>query len=265
MSAEVPPPSDDTPSVPSTFPWEHIIGSFWRRFFAYCLDAIILGAAGLAVTFPFRERLSHIGMWGPLLGSCIALPYFVILNSKIGNGQTLGKRIMDLQVVDGTGNTISLTKSLVRYSLFAIAVYLSATALPITRLPWIVFTLIALLISAISGATFYLVPFNRHTRQGIHDLAAGTYVADADILGPMKTPPIWKMHWVILTVLLAATWVFDNGFAEWRLSSAMIQDAKLVESIDGVQQVQVRNSGWLGRKWGKGKRTFVIDVLWRGN
>lgn len=265
MSIEAPPLSADPPAIPNTLPWEHAIGSLWRRIFAYFLDAIILGIAGWVVTFPFRERLSHVGAWGPLLGSCLALPYFVILNSRIGDGQTLGKRIMDLQVVDVHGNTIPLTKSLVRYSFFAVALYLQETAFPITRLPLLVSSLIVVLIYVISVATFYLVIFNRHTRQGVHDLAAGTYVTDADILGPVKTPPIWKVHWVVLAVLLTTVWILGGNFAGSGVSPAMLQDARLVESMDGVQQAQVRDLNWLGWKWGRERKIFVINVLWQGN
>lgn len=92
-----------------------------------------------------------------------------------------------MQVVDVHGNTISFLKSLVRYAVFAVPYYLNEISLPVTRTPWIVTSLIAVVIFAVGGATLYLVLFNRHTRQGIHDLAAGSYVADADKMGPLKT------------------------------------------------------------------------------
>lgn len=68
-------------------------------------------------------------------------------------------------------------------------------------LPEIVFTLISITVSVAIGATMYLIVFNRPRRQGVHDLAVGSFVADADMIGPLKLEPTWKMHWVILGVL----------------------------------------------------------------
>jgi hypothetical protein len=63
----------------------------------------------------------------------LAFPYFAILNSRIGNGQTPGKKWMHIQVTDVEGKTISFGKSSLRYVLFAVPYYLDNIAFPTTR------------------------------------------------------------------------------------------------------------------------------------
>lgn len=60
---------------------------------------IVVGIAGTLIALPFFEFFSRLGAWGRLVGFRLAVPYFVLLNSRIGKGQTLGKRAMHLQVV----------------------------------------------------------------------------------------------------------------------------------------------------------------------
>jgi uncharacterized RDD family membrane protein YckC len=173
------------------------LGSPWRRLLALFVNALLLGIVSGVMCIPFFEQLSRLGPWGRLIGFCIALPYFAILESRIGNGRTLGKRWMHLQVVDGHGNTISLGKSLLRSSLFAIPLFVNGLELPVTRTPWIVSSILSVLIFGLGGSTLYLLLFNRRTRQGINDLALGSYVTKANETGPLNRQAIWNTHWVI--------------------------------------------------------------------
>jgi hypothetical protein len=91
----------------------------------------------------------------------LALPYFAILDSSIGNGQTLGKRLMHLQVTDELGTTISFRRSVVRYGVFAVPYFLNGMSLPTTRTPWVVTTVLYLLIFGVGGTTLYLMLFNQ--------------------------------------------------------------------------------------------------------
>ncbi len=80
---------------------------FWRRVFAYSIDAILLGIIGLALGFTFYEHFLAIGQTGRLYGLVIYLAYFATMNSKIGNGQTLGKRMLGIKVVGLDGSTLT--------------------------------------------------------------------------------------------------------------------------------------------------------------
>ena len=108
-----------------------------------------------------------------------------------------------------------------------------------------VFTLISITVSVVMGATMYLIVFNRPRRQGVHDLAVGSFVADADMIGPLKLEPTWKMHWVILAVLaillFASGKLVENRLEKWGPMPQLLADVRLVEGMDGVQRA--RGSG----------------------
>ena len=122
---------------------------------------------------------------------------------------------MRLQVVDQHGMTISFWKSATRYAVLAVPFFLNEIELPFTRTPWVVFAAISFIIFGVGGVTMYLVFFNRRTRQGLHDLAVGSYVADAHVAGPLKPQPIWNGHWVILGSLLVLLVVLGNKLTKW--------------------------------------------------
>src|SRR5215469_14626762 len=125
------PPLAGEPQVPiSQLTPDREIGSLWRRIVAFVIDSIIVGIAGTLVALPFFDTFSRLGGWGRLVGFCLALPYFVLLNSRIGNGQTLGKRVMHLQVVDRRGEPISVPRSFVRYCVLSAPLFLNRLTLP---------------------------------------------------------------------------------------------------------------------------------------
>lgn len=268
MSILAPPLSGDPLSIVGSLPHDRAIGALWRRLVAFGIDGVIVGVVANVIAIPFFEAFSHLGPWGRLLGFCMALPYFVILNSSIGNGQTLGKRWMHVQVVDARGNPITVGKSLIRYAIFAIPYYLDDVPLPVTRTPWVLSSLISVVVFAVGGATLYLVFFNRNTRQGIHDLAVGSYVVEADRIGPPKTQEIWRWHWVILGALLLVlplvTRILGDNLAKWGPIPQLLQDVRLIENMDHVQQAGAQDLNW--SNWGgdEKKKILVINVRWTG-
>jgi uncharacterized RDD family membrane protein YckC len=268
LSSFAPPiPGHPLPTA-QILPPDRAIGSLWRRFVAFVVDGLIVGLGVTVVALPFFEAFSHLGPWGRLLGFFIALPYFAILDSRIGNGRTVGKRLMHLQVVDKNGTTISFGKSAVRYAVFAVPYFVNGILLPTSRTPWIVSTLLSLLIFGVGGATLYLVLFNRHTRQGIHDLATGSYIADADKSGSLKTEPIGKIHWAILGSLLLTlslgTAILGKKVANSGSFPQLLEDVRLIERMEGVQVAGVQDLTW--SNWGSGekKAILVINVYWTG-
>ncbi len=202
MSALAPPTASDPLAPDKVPPSDRAIGALWRRVAAFAIDGVIVGLVGFAITVPFFETFSRLGSWGPLVGFCLALPYFAILDSNVGNGQTLGKRLLHVQLIGKNGAPISFWRSTVRYTVFAVPYFLNELLLPSTRTPWVVTTLVSIIVFGLGGATLYLVLFNRHTRQGIHDLAVGSYVAEASKDGLLQIEPIWRVHWAILGLLL---------------------------------------------------------------
>ena len=103
--------------VAPTFP---PIANFWRRIFALLLDYLIIGFAGFILSLPFAFLLFKIGPYGRLIGLFIILPYFGIMNSKICNGQTLGKRMLKIAVRNKNNRNISLQLSFARIAILLI-------------------------------------------------------------------------------------------------------------------------------------------------
>ena len=69
------------------------IANFWRRIGALFIDTLILGLVGFLLGLTLESTFVQIGGWGRLIGFVIALVYFGAMNSKLFNGQTIGKKV----------------------------------------------------------------------------------------------------------------------------------------------------------------------------
>lgn len=107
---------------------------FWRRLFAFIVDSLILGIFGLIIGTMFFDFFAEIGVLGLLFGFSIALLYFGIQNSSICGGQTIGKRLLKIRVVDKENETISLQRSFVRFMILGPPYFLNGALLPPTLL-----------------------------------------------------------------------------------------------------------------------------------
>lgn len=178
------------------------ICGFWRRLFAFIIDVSILGIVGIAMGAMFYDSFAELGGWGRLLGFTVAFLYFGLLNSSIGNGQTFGKRLLKIQVVDKDSKTISISKSILRFMLLGIPYFLNGALIPPDIL---INTFISLILGLIvffgCGAIAYLYIFNRETRQSLHDLIIGTYVINVGSEKELIIKPVWKGHLVVVSIL----------------------------------------------------------------
>lgn len=266
MNTVIPPLAGD-PVLAAASTSGAVVGALWRRFVAFLVDGIILGFAGTIIAMPFFDAFVRLGAWGRLVGFCIALPYYALLNSKVGNGQTLGKKLLGLRVVNNTGLPISFSKSIARYVVLSVPFFLNQLTLPMSKTPEALLYLIGFLIFGLGFLTIYLVLFNRRTRQGPHDLIAGSYVVDASRPGEVTTQPIWVGHWVLLGCLVLSGCI-GWSLLQKKLSTiadfpAMMADIGLIENIPEVQAAGVSDMRW--SSWGGAhKRIYVVTVKWRG-
>lgn len=267
MSTVLPPLTGDPVIAPASTAGA-IIGALWRRFAAFSIDGIVLGFAGTIIAMPFFDAFVKLGAWGRLVGFCVALPYYTLLNSTVGNGQTLGKKMLGLRVVDKTGSPISLSKSIVRYTVLSVAFFLNQLTLPLSKTPEALLYLIGFIIFGLGFVTFYLVFFNRHTRQGPHDLIVGSFVVDSNRPGEVTTRPIWIGHWALLGVLVL-TGCLGANLLQKKISKladlpSMMADIGRIENIPDVQTAGVSDMRW--SSWGGShKRIYVVTVRWRGS
>ncbi|MBS0160282.1 MAG: RDD family protein [Nitrospira sp.] len=178
------------------------IAPFWRRIGAAVVDALILGAIGACFGFLWFDQLAALGRTGRFIGGTIALVYFGALNSHIGQGQTLGKRLLKIRVTDAKGEPISLPRSFVRGSILLVPFALNGTLTPPGPYEQLVGVVLSILIFGVGVAQVYLYCCNRRTGQALHDILVGTFVRDAGSTSEIDLK-MWKPHLAIAGVLSA--------------------------------------------------------------
>jgi uncharacterized RDD family membrane protein YckC len=238
-------PSFDPAPQPETPPLHGQLAPIWRRFLAFSIDCLILGAFGIVIGMFLFNTLAALGPWGRLVGFLLVLPYFALFESRAGDGQSPGKRALGIRVVDAFGNSITLDDSVLRYIVCSLPFFLNSLPLPATRLSGFTSAALALIVIGAGGTNLYLLIFNRNTRQGLHDLATSTYVVRVTPKGLVEKAAIWRLHWLILgslfVTLTAGATFFAKSIKQWTPFPELLQDAQLVEDMDGVQRAGVQN------------------------
>ena len=239
------------------------IAGFWRRLFGFLIDCLILGIVGLVIGSIFFDTFATMGGWGKLVGFAIALTYFGVLNSAIGGGQTFGKRLLNIKVVNREGEPISLHRSFVRYVVLGTPYFLNGVMIS-TSVP-LLLPILSVVIFGGSFAIIYLYIFNRRTRQSLHDLVVGTLVVRAtDVEAPPQVH-IWKYHLLIaggtagvMLIALVSITIFVAG------SFGLPDLAALQENIHDSRKVHFA-SVFAGKAWGPGGgRSYLkIDAVWK--
>jgi len=181
---------------------QYEISGFWRRLGAFFIDSIILSAFGFILGLVFTPYLVELGGWGRVLGFFIAITYFAILNSSIGGGQTIGKRLLKIQVLDKDGELLNFTKSAIRYSIIGIPFFLNGALIPESFFHTIVFYLLSVLVFGFSSSIVYLIVFNRNTRQSLHDIIVGSFVIMKGVKSSKPCKSIWSVHYVICAIIM---------------------------------------------------------------
>jgi len=185
------------------------IAGFWRRLLAALLDGVILAVPAYLIGFQFFDQLAAMGQNARFIGAAVALLYFGLLNSSVGGGQTLGKRVMGIRVVGASGEAIGVLRSIARWFVLALPYYLNGMDLtPFAgsddaQTVALLGALAAFVVIGLGGAHVYLYIFNRKTRQSLHDLMLETYVVRAPSSGEVGVR-VWPMHVAIALAFIAA-------------------------------------------------------------
>ena len=195
---------------------DYLYSGFWRRVIAYFTDSILIGTLGLLIGFSFIDYFLSIGQTGRFFGLAVYLGYFGILNSKIGNGQTLGKRWLDIKVVDGRGVPLDPLKSLGRQTIIALPIFSNGLNLGPASNSLIVGWLLSISIFVIGGLTFYLLVFNRATRRCLHDYVCDSHVVKvAPDKNTIKESALWKGHFAIFGSIVVIAIAVASWFGVW--------------------------------------------------
>lgn len=83
------------------------IAGLFRRGCAFLIDVIILFIFGFVVTAPFLNQLSRMGTFPLLFGIFVVSSYFTVSHTAWRSGQTLGKKILGIQVLSANGSFLT--------------------------------------------------------------------------------------------------------------------------------------------------------------
>lgn len=181
------------------------IAGFWQRIQAFIIDFSLLVLLNLLLEFLFYDRQPSI-RWGGLIALITTTLYFGIFNSYFTHGKTIGKKLLQIKVVDQTGREIKFLHSLIRSAFLFSPFLLMYFSTPDFSFPWnfilsIAFTLIA------SNLYFYVI--NKNSRQSLHDWVFGTFVVSGEIRTPQTKSVLSKWHLLFpLIFLIFATILF---------------------------------------------------------
>jgi uncharacterized RDD family membrane protein YckC len=218
------------------------IAGFWRRLAALLVDGLILAIPTLVIGLTFFSWAAGLGQAGRFVGFIVALLYFGLLNSRVGGGQTIGKRLLGIRVEDRAGDALSPARSAARFLVIGIPWFLNGLWFDLNQgtIEWWEYALGILLIFMVFGglgAAVYLLLFNRRTRQLPHDLVVGSFV----VRGPPATLPIGlktaRIHLVVVGCWLALSLV-GPGIGIW-----LMRNSGLARALLPLTQMQTALQG----------------------
>jgi uncharacterized RDD family membrane protein YckC len=237
---------------------------FWRRVGALFVDSAVQGLLGLPVGLLLGERLAPVGSPARLVGLLIIMPYLGVLGSRVGGGQTLGKRLLGLRVVDAGGQPLSLARSFARAAMLALpwifnGIRLGSLGPVVMATLWVG----GLFVFGVGGATLGTFLFNRPTRQALHDLVVGSYVVHADGLGlpvparSTRRPLVASAAWMgVVAVVTTVMLVKGPDFMADQFPPALMER---LSAIPGATSYEVKNmTTW----WGGRSSKAIVAVIW---
>ena len=221
--------STTTPTATKVQP----ICNFWGRLLALAVDLGLLFVVGSLLGVLFADRLAQLGVWGRLVGFALVVFYFGLLNSRMGQGQTLGKRLLRVRVVDAKGELISLGRSLLRAAILG-AIFLLDSSMAGGN--WVVYGIVL----ALWLGLIYWYVFNRGTRQSLHDLAVGTYVVRDEAAGPISLGHPRRLPFIGFGILIAIGIGYHIGLYLYAPISDLMMVQKKLNQVDGVRGAVVQ-------------------------
>ncbi|MBB5607231.1 MULTISPECIES: RDD family protein [unclassified Janthinobacterium] len=180
-----------------------VMAGVWRRIVACLIDGMLLFLIGQAAGLVLYQQFSSLGGWGVLVGAFITLLYFGVTQSRLGGGQSAGMRLLGLKVVSRTGEMLGFPAACVRAALFCLVFFLNGVVIDLGADRELLSMGLLLLLFGLVFSIFYLLVFNRRTRQATHDLAVGAFVVRA---GPGKlslpSKAIWRGHAAFIAAVI---------------------------------------------------------------
>lgn len=245
------------------------VAGFWRRLGAWTIDVILIMIIGQALGWSLSSVWFQVGPYGRFVGLSVLLFYFGVLNSKVGGGQTLGKRLLKVAVRDGANQPIGIGRSLSRSTIVVLPFILNGWSLPIMENPIIQWASTVIIFGG-SLAIAYTMTFNRRARQGLHDLVCGTYVVFLPGKPTRAFPKTARIHLVVSAALLSIAII---AYSMFTFLSARLFEAERIAPLKNLSQIIQRDDRFFSAyegvrrmfsSTGPGERVLAIRVWQKG-
>ena len=209
-----------TPPLGSQVP--KLVVGFWIRVVADVIDLAILWTFAMVLSLGLENWFVKLGEHGVWLGLLVSIAYFVPSQSSFGNGQSLGKRILGIQVLNMNGEPLSLVKSFLRYLIIAFVGYIGVFSGVVNL---IVGSELSTMADSIVGAMWFVAVVGCYLflplhplKRGLHDLVANSIVVycdrfNATALASLDNPAKTKKALAIVgavsaVIILVGLWSF---------------------------------------------------------
>jgi uncharacterized RDD family membrane protein YckC len=184
-------------------PRSSIVG-FWLRFLSDFIDGTLLAFTGWLLSIPLRDTFQTLGQTGVWVGLGITFLYNGLLHSKIGRGQSVAKRLLNIQVIKRDGRYLTLWESCARSLVIVYLFYYGWIAesltmiIPQTGHMVVLIVLSTIWLVVLVGCTVLVAlhPLKR----GLHDRVAGSMVVrkgeyDAEEIAQRLSPFRSRLAW----------------------------------------------------------------------
>lgn len=237
------------------------LSKFWTRIWALLIDTIILGIFGFLLGLVFKDFFISLGESAKLIGWTISLAYYTILNSKLSEGGTFGKKIMKIQVTDIKGNCIDIKTSFIRSLIFTAPFFLNGFKIPGSDTFSVITIIQGIIIFTLGLGIIVFYIFNKETRQSVHDIVAKTYVVQDYRNNEVSfMPKIRKLPFYITGAILAITiGVSAYSLIATTKISKLIPVHKEILKQDNISNASV-NMNYTPITDNQGNKRFVYTV-----
>lgn len=216
-----------------------VIAGVWRRIGACLIDLLVLWLIGQAAGLVWYAQFSALGDWGILVGVLITLVYFGVTQSRLGGGQSPGMRLLGLKLVSRAGVMLGMPAACARAAIFCLVFFLNGVVIDLGEgKEWLTISLLVLLFGIIFSV-FYLLVFNRKTRQSLHDLAVDAFVVRAGT-GKLCLPTtsIWRGHAAFICAAVMVLAGIALVFKQSAFSTKLDALAAAIGKLQAMQDVQ---------------------------
>ncbi len=163
-----------------------------KRLFAFIIDLIILALFGYLSSLLLEKFYLSVGQLGKVIGFILSGLYFTILESRF-NGQTIGKKIVNIKVIGINGNELTSFQYFLRYSIWGLCYFSNGLNFAGSRYETLLTSIGTIFLFGIGFVLLFLFVFNKKTKQSIHDIILGTYVINCKYDNPIEKQQINKV------------------------------------------------------------------------